>query len=272
LSRPDTFPRAEPLSPGLSAALNRSRERLGRFGRQVCWYPEVPSTNDLAASLAEHGAPEGATVVADAQTAGRGRHGRAWCSPPGAGLYVSVVLRPHARSLPLVTIAAGVAVVEGIRAATGLGTALKWPNDVMVPGRANGGAAKLAGILAESASSHVVLGFGINVRPAAYPPDVAARAVSLEGELGRPIDRDALLVECLAGLATRYDDLQCGRQAAVLDAWRSYARPLLGARVEWDRADGLGRGIAEDVDPSGALLVRTQSGMVRVISGEVRWT
>jgi BirA family biotin operon repressor/biotin-[acetyl-CoA-carboxylase] ligase len=146
----------------------------------------------------------------------------------------------------------------------------------MVPGAANRGAAKCAGILVEASSSGgaalqgCVVGFGINVSPAPYPPDVAARATSLERELGRVVDRGTLLVECLAALRARYDDVQ-RRAGAVLDAWRVHARPMLGRPVEWDARDGLRHGIAEDVDGSGALLVRAEDGTVRVMAGEVRW-
>lgn len=234
------------------------------------WYDEVASTNDVAMACAERGADAGLVIVADSQTAGRGRHGRQWCSPPGAGLYVSMVLRPEPRAVPLLTIAAGVGLADAIRAAAGLSPALKWPNDVYV------GIRKLAGILAESGSSsagvaHVVLGFGINLRPAAYPTEVAARATSLAFELGRDVDRGVLLVECLAALAARYDALQAGNTGVILDAWRGYARPLLGRVVECDAREGRLRGIAEDVDESGALLVRTGEGIARVMSGEVRW-
>jgi BirA family biotin operon repressor/biotin-[acetyl-CoA-carboxylase] ligase len=158
-------------------------------------------------------------------------------------------------------------------------TALKWPNDVMIPASLGRRAAKLAGILVEASSSGgsavlrgCILGFGINVGPAPHPPDVAPRATSLERELGRTVDRGTLLIECLAALGARYDDLQRHRAAGVLDAWRAYARPMLGREVEWDTRDGVCHGVAEDVDEAGALLVRTPEGTVRVIAGEVRWT
>lgn len=276
MSQPDAFPRPQPLPPELAAALAGAADRLGRFSRDVRWYAEVSSTNDLAAALAEHGGAEGSVVIADAQTAGRGRHARRWSSPAGSGLYVSVVLRPSPHAVSLLTIAVGVALVEGIRLATGLTTALKWPNDVMVPA-AQGPATKLAGILVEASSSGgdalqgCVLGFGINVSRAPYPPEVAARATSLEHELGRTVDRGTLLVECLAALEARYDDIQSDRGSGVLDAWRAYARPMLRRAVEWHTRDGVRQGIAEDVDGSGALLVRAHDGIVRVMSGEVRW-
>ena len=277
MNLPDTFQRPQALPPDLAAAVAGASTRLGRFGADLRWYAEVASTNDLASALAEHGVAEGAVVIADAQTAGRGRHGRRWSSPAGSGLYVSVLLRPHVHTMPLLTIGAGVAVVEGIHAATGLMPALKWPNDVLIPAALKGCAAKLAGILVEASSfgdgalHGCVLGFGINVSPASYPADVAARATSLERELGRTVDRGTLLVECLAALDARYDDLQCGRAAGVLDRWRAYARPTLGRVVECDTRNGVQKGVAENLDESGALLVRTGDGTVRVISGEVRW-
>jgi BirA family transcriptional regulator, biotin operon repressor / biotin---[acetyl-CoA-carboxylase] ligase len=259
------------LPPELAEALARATSRLVRFNPDVRWYAEASSTNDIAAAVAEQGGAEGSVVIADAQAAGRGRHGRTWSSPAGGGLYVSVVLRPHEHAMQLLTIAAGVALVEGIQAATGLATALKWPNDVMIPAAVRGRDAKLAGILAEGGPSHVVLGFGINVSPAPYPADVAARATSLERELGRRVDRGALLIECLVALAARYDDVQRSHASGVLDAWRAHARPMLGRAVEWDARDGVRQGVAEGVDGSGALLVRSGDGTVRVISGEVRW-
>ena len=249
---------------------NSPKSIPGLISWQVHRHERVTSTNDLAARLAEQGAPEGCVVVAEAQSAGRGRHGRAWSSPAGAGLYVSTVLRPRSEVVGLVTIAAGVAIAEAIQAATGLDPTLKWPNDVFVGGR------KLAGILAEAGSSpagahHVVLGFGINVLPAAFPPDVASRATSLEGELGRPIDRALLFNACLDRLASRYGDLHQGRLLSVVDAWRARAAPMLGRRVEWEAGHTHACGIAESIDETGALLIRTDKGIVRVISGEVRW-
>jgi BirA family biotin operon repressor/biotin-[acetyl-CoA-carboxylase] ligase len=251
----------------VSEPLARAADRLGPFAQPLLWYATVPSTNDVAARLAERGAPEGCVVAANAQSAGRGRQGRAWASPPGAGLYVSTVLRPGPDAIRAVTIAAGVAVADGIEAATGLQVALKWPNDVYA------GERKMAGVLAEAADglAHVILGIGINVMPAAYPPDVAARATSLEEELGRAVDRGLLLAECLVALAARYADLQSGRIAAVIEGWRRRAAPTLGRRVRWDAAGAVAEGVAEDIDQTGALVVRTRTGIVSVTAGEVVW-
>lgn len=263
------YPRTQPLPDEFVEPLARAGDRLGLFTRQMLWYPEAPSTNDLAATLAERGAREGCVVVADAQSAGRGRQGRSWASPAGAGLYVSTVLRPSQQALPLLTIAAGVAVAQGIHVATGLVPDLKWPNDVFINGR------KAAGVLAEATSSaagtSVVLGFGINVSPAAFPPEVAARATSLEAELGRGVDRGLLLAECLCSLAARYQELQGGRTDAVVNAWRGRAASMRGRPVQWNAAGAVHEGLADTIDEDGALMVRTNTGLARITAGEVTW-
>jgi len=261
---PDPFT-VSALPEELESALGAAAGRLGPFGRRILWHPETSSTNDVAAVFAERGADEGLVVVADYQSAGRGRLGRAWISPPGAGLYVSIVLRPTARALPLLTIAAGVAVAEAVAVATGLDLQLKWPNDVHIGGR------KLAGILAEGAAQHVVLGIGINVLLASYPRDVADRATSIEAELGRPPDRGVLLAECLSSLAKWYRVLTEQGGRPVVEAWRLRAASTLGRRVEWEAGPATRRGLAENIDEAGALLVRSGSELVPITSGVVRW-
>ena len=249
----------------VAGALAHAGDRLGIFARRTLWYDEVGSTNDVAGALADRGAEEGVVVIADRQTAGRGRLGRSWASPAGAGIYVSVILRPSSDAAALLTIAAGVAIADGIESATGLRVHLKWPNDVQVEGR------KLAGILAEGAAQHVVLGVGINVLPAAFPPDVAARATSLEGELGRPVERGLVLAECLASLAARYGQLHDEGGHRLLAAWRRRAVSTLGRRVEWESGGSRHVGQAEDIDEDGALVVKSGPEVVRIRSGEVRW-
>ena len=258
-------------------AIEAARPRLGRLGTSFLFLPTTGSTNDVAATLLQSAsAVDGAVVIADAQTAGRGRRGREWFSPPGSGLYVSVILTPGRaradgpRATALLTLAAGVALSEGVEAATGLRVALKWPNDLYVSTR------KLAGILAEAASSQVpgspiVLGYGINIGAAAYPPELGDRATSLESELGRPVDRAHVCVETLAALARRYDDLLEGRFDAILDAWRAKAPAGVGARVSWTTMEGPREGITAGLDDQGALLVTVADHTERLIAGEVRW-
>ncbi len=279
-----------PVPGDVEEALVRAEGRLGPMAHHVVWFWDVSSTNDVAARLADAGCAEGAVVVADAQSRGRGRHGRSWASPAGAGLYASIVLRPPARAVPLLTLAAGLAVSDGIRAASGLETCVKWPNDVHAVRRDTlrtdtlrtgtpadcGPGRKIAGLLAEAGSiaagvQHVVLGVGINIATASYPPELAERATSLELELGRRIDRGLLLAECLAAIWARYAALRDGDGRAMLDAWRDRARPTWGRAVEWNAGAAIRRGRARDVDEGGALLVETVAGLETVLAGPVRW-
>ena len=236
------------------------------------FFPTIGSTNDVAIATAR----EGVAVVAEQQTAGRGRRGHVWFSPPGSGLYASIVLTPAraridpARATTLLTIAVGVGVSEGIEAATGLRTDLKWPNDVFVHGR------KLAGILAEACAAagavqHVVAGYGINVGVSAYPPEVRDRATSLESELGRAVDRYVVLAETLASIAARYDDLLDGRFDAILDAWRARAPLAQGATVRWTDSSGAHQGVTAGIDEQGALLVKVGDRIERIVAGELTW-
>lgn len=212
----------------------------------------------------------GSVVVADHQSAGRGRRGHTWFSPPGSGLYVSVVLAPATarvdppRATMLLTLAAGVAIAEGVEAATGLAADLKWPNDLLASGK------KLCGILAEG-GANVVLGYGINVLESAFPPELRDRATSLQTELGRVVERDAVLDETLAALSRRYDDLVDGRFDAILDAWRRRAPRASGARVTWTTIEGTHSGITAGIDDRGALLVRIEDRVERIVSGELSW-
>lgn len=269
----------EPLPTDFGEALARVAGRLGGLGSPIVYFSTIGSTNDVASALAAGGDREGAVVIADAQTAGRGRRGRAWFSPPGAGLYVSVVLAPararHGsdRSTALVTLAAGVALAEAIERVTGLAPAIKWPNDLLI------GRRKLAGILAEGVAGQaqgsglqsVVLGYGLNVGPAAYPAELGERVTSLESELGRPIDRAALCAETLAAIAARYHDLLEARFDAILDAWRTRSPASRGARVSWETPKGAQSGTTAGVDDMGALLVRVGDRTERLVAGEIQW-
>ena len=274
-NRPDLLHDALAAPDDVRVELARVRDRRGAIGERLHWLASTGSTNDVAAQLAELGAGEGTTVVAETQTAGRGRHGRTWFSPPGAGLYVSVVLRPagelaNENPAALLTLASGVAVAEALRAVTGLPAEIKWPNDVLV------GRRKLAGILAEASAlggvlQHVVLGIGVNLQTANGPPELASRMTSLEAETGRPPDAALVLAEILAAVAERYAVLRGGRFVAILTAWRALAPALPAAPVEWDSPRGVVRGRAEGIDERGALLVKVGDRVERVLAGEVRW-
>ncbi|MFO7693031.1 MAG: biotin--[acetyl-CoA-carboxylase] ligase [Vicinamibacterales bacterium] len=266
----------------IADALSASRDRRGGFGRPLFYFPAIGSTNDVAARLAGGGAPEGTTVAAEAQTSGRGRLGRTWFSPQGAGLYVSIVIRPDPGARPragvaaapglpaAVTLASGVALAEAIRETTGLQAEIKWPNDLVFERR------KLAGILAEASAQgaeleYVILGFGVNIRPVTYPPDVAARATSIEAELGRRIDRGLLLARALEHVSAWREALRRGSIGGVLDRWRRLSPSAVGARVEWRAPGGTVSGRTAGLDHDGALLVDRGGRIERVVAGEVIW-
>ena len=234
------------------------------------YHAAVASTNNLAMQLALRGAPEGTAVQAGRQTAGRGRFGRQWFSPPDAGLYLSVIARPdrEPRSWSLLTLAAGVAAAEAIEATTGLRCDLKWPNDLVIgrPWR------KLGGVLCESTERAVVIGVGLNLRAAAYPPEIADRATAIEVELGREIDASALSGALMRSLQAALAQLRAGAHDQICDAWRMRARAGLDGRaVRWGQEGNERRGRARDIDADGALLVEAEGRVVRVIAGEVTW-
>ncbi len=231
-------------------------------------YPIVGSTNDRLKERARSGAPEWTVVVADKQTAGRGRRGRRWASPPG-NLYLSVLLRPSSPAASVLPLAAGVAIAEAL-APLGVVAALKWPNDVLV------GARKLAGVLAEASSSAsglewMVMGIGVNLDPRGMPDELRATATSLEAEIGHPGSREELAAAVLARLTVWYHALIGTGPASLLDAWRSRSVGWWGKPVEARSGDQVMRGVARDVDERGALLLDLEDGSRRaILSGEVQ--
>lgn len=251
-------------------------EGLGtqRFGRQVLYRESVGSTNDLAKEMAREGAPEGLLVIADEQTAGRGRLGRSWTTPRGSALAMSVVLRPAfpAHHAHRITLAAAVAVAEAVGEAAGLPVGIKWPNDLLLSGR------KFCGILTEMEAEqesirHVICGIGINVNleEQELPPELRGIATSLRVERGAALKRAALARAVLERLESAYDLVAAGRYPSLLDRWRRLS-VTLGQPVSVTAVDGSSSltGVAEDLDPEGALLVRTSGGLLhRVVAGEV---
>ncbi len=218
----------------------------------------VASTNDLAAALRDAGAAGRTAVVADAQTAGRGRVGRRFASPPG-GLYVSVLLDARAEDLPAAVVAlSAVATAQAIDHCTGAQARIKWPNDVWIDGK------KVAGVLLESSNADlpVVVGIGVNIRgvPDDLPPDVRAGTGALN-EVGAPVERDALL-RCLLG---RIDAWQTTLRSAtgrseLESAWHDRLA-LLGARVRCTYAGRDVTGVLEDVSLDDGLCIRDGGGV-----------
>jgi len=244
--------------------------------------PSVGSTNDRLKQRARAGAPAWTVVVADRQTAGRGRQGRRWSSPAG-NLHLSVLLRPDppAARWSVLPLLAGVAVAEAL-AEEGLEVRLKWPNDIVAGTAATSGligcGRKLGGILAEAASSaegleSVVIGVGVNVavRPADLPPDVASSVTSIADELGHGIDRLVVAAAVLARLRVWYHALARDGPRVVQAAWRARALPWWGRAVEARSGERHLRGIARDLDEGGALILELEDGTRAVLhSGEVR--
>ena len=234
------------------------------FGREVFFRAETGSTNDDAREAAAQGVAHGAVFLADAQTAGRGRLGRRWHSPPGASLYLSILLRPNAiaRDMALLPLAAGLAVAEAVDAvAPSLDARIKWPNDVLIGGR------KVAGVLVEGALrgerfQHVVVGIGVNTNGERPPEDLAGAATTLSAELGRAVARRELLAALLARFEARYEALDLGDAASVVRAVN--ARCLsLGRRVSVGHLVG----VARAVEPDGGLRIDLVDGASRVVHG-----
>jgi len=258
----------------LAAALAQSAHELGPFAA-LRYVGDVESTNDVALTLATAGPTEGASVLGGRQRAGRGRRGQSWFSPPGAGVYLSILVRPPEThvSLGFVTLGAGVAVARAVRQVSGLVVELKWPNDIVIgrPWR------KLGGVLCEAAScgpkvETIVVGIGLNVLTTSYPPELTAKATALESELGRAVDAAGLVVEILRQVKTVMGHLHAGDAAVIRREWRLVGGAGLGgAAVQWRNGDRLNRGRAWDIDVDGALLVDVGGRRERVVSGDVTW-
>jgi len=245
------------------------------LARQIHWLEETGSTNDVAHELARAGAVHGTVVVAEGQTHGRGRHGRAFFSPRYRNLYTSIVLRPelHVSEAPTLVLAAAVAVADAVALAVDDRDAvqIKWPNDVLLGGR------KACGILMELASeatrvAHLVLGIGVNlnVEPEAFPEEFRAVATSVAAQRGAPVDR-AAFARSLYGILESVLDLhaQAGF-AAVRPRFEARFR-MAGRRVRVQDVGGpVIEGRADGIDVDGALLVRGARGHVRrVLAGDV---
>jgi BirA family biotin operon repressor/biotin-[acetyl-CoA-carboxylase] ligase len=240
------------------------------LGHVLHFYEELPSTSERAKELAEEGAAHGEVVIAEAQTAGRGRRGRTWVSPARKNLYLSVVLRPDLppQRAPELTLLGSVAVCEVVREA-GVDAAIKWPNDILT------GSRKLAGILTEMAADPdriqwVVLGVGVNLNavPEDFPPELQEEATSLLIARGGPVPRALFAAALLARLEAWLERHAEEGFRPIREAWRALSGTL-GRQVRVASRDAEIVGVAEDIDDAGALLVRTSAGVVRVLAGDV---
>jgi BirA family transcriptional regulator, biotin operon repressor / biotin---[acetyl-CoA-carboxylase] ligase len=242
------------------------------IGRDIRVFEETTSTNDVVERLARDGVREGVVVFAEAQTKGRGRLGRKWISPPGKGLWFSVLLRPALppQAATQLTVAAATALSRAIQQVAEVKPQIKWPNDILIGGK------KTAGVLTELSAeldriNHIVLGIGVdvNLNASDLPADLRSVATSLKIETGAPIRRADLAAALLRELDRDYG-LICGGQFAKLcDEWEEQC-VTLGQRVKIRIGNRVITGQAEALDENGALLLRTEHGRLeRIMGGDV---
>lgn len=248
------------------------RTRVFGAGEIIC-HSETDSTNLQAMKLAASGAPEGTVVIAEKQTRGRGRKGRSWFSPEGAGIYISLILRPvmPPDEAPRITLVTGVALAEAILAITALPARIKWPNDILVEG------GKLAGILTEISTDmdkidHVVVGVGININlpEESIEEGIRGKATSLLMETGRLHSRVEVARAFLAQFEAWYDVLRTEGFNKVRTRWKELSDSL-GKRVTVDMIGKTRTGEFMDIDSEGVLILRDEHGLIhRIVSGDVR--
>lgn len=244
---------------------------MSELAPQIVRFDSLPSTNLEAVRRAIEGAAEGLCVVASEQTAGRGRLQRRWISPKGAGLYLSVVLRPriHQSSWPLITLAAAIAVHDALNEAYSLRTDIKWPNDVLSNSR------KICGILAETVDTTegraLVLGIGINLTSSAFPPELQEIATSVEIETGEVPDLEIILRHLMIALERRYEMLQSVRGAEeILREWSDRSSYASGKRIRVANGQEVLEGTTRGLENDGALRVQTDEGEIRIVrTGDV---
>jgi BirA family biotin operon repressor/biotin-[acetyl-CoA-carboxylase] ligase len=241
----------------------------GALGGPIVHLDVTGSTNDRARELALAGAPAGTVVVAEEQSAGRGRQGRSWLAPRGSALTLSAVLRPTAELLPLLPLACALAVCEACEAISPVSCAIKWPNDVLIGGR------KVAGILIESrpGDGWAVVGIGLNVdlSEEELDPELRDTATSLLIASGAPAGRDRALTELFEGLA-RWTGLRASDAHRLLGAYRE-RDALLGRAISWQSHDGAKQGTAAGIDDRGNLVAFADDETQYVLdAGEVHLT
>jgi BirA family transcriptional regulator, biotin operon repressor / biotin---[acetyl-CoA-carboxylase] ligase len=241
------------------------------FGRRIFHFFKVDSTNNMAMRLGDEGEIHGALVIAEEQTAGRGRAGRAWNSERSAGIYMSVLLRPLVPPFqtPLLTLAAGLAAREAIAQETGLSPDIRWPNDILL------GRAKVCGILTEMRAEpdrihYAVVGIGINVNQSHMPDELADIATSLRIATGRTHSRVELLIRLLRQLERYYNIFSSEGPGPILKRFAEVSSYCQGKRVLIRTAGETFEGVTAGLEPNGVLRVRKKNGHVEpVISGDV---
>lgn len=251
------------LSPD---AMRRSL-KTSLIGQEIIYHDTIPSTMDAAKQAIGEGASEGTVVVANHQTAGRGRLNREWLSVPGGSILLSIILYPNLEILPRLTIAACLAVSRTIEKVTGLQPTIKWPNDVLVGGR------KVSGILSESdvageTVNYAIVGIALNVNlDTSAMPDISGTATSLKQALGREVSRQQVLTALLQEFEELYLTLRRGE--SIQREWLQRLETL-GKNVSVRCGDEVQEGYAESVDETGNLIVRLPDGTrITITAGDV---
>ena len=255
----------------LTPDLLRKRMKGKLFGKRVYHFFKTDSTNRVAMELGYAGEPEGAVILAEEQTAGRGRSGRSWHSERGAGLYVTLLLRPRLSPVqaPLLTMLAGLSAHSAIQAQTGLSAELKWPNDILMDGK------KVGGILTEMHAEptqvrFVIVGIGINTNQEKFPGDIASVATSLRKESGRTHSRLELLVRLLNEFESDYNRFLREGTRYVVDRFERVSSFANGKRVRVETGFETYFGTTAGLTSDGLLQVKREEGPVTmVVAGDV---
>jgi len=245
-----------------------------RFSRRIHHFFRIDSTNNVALALAADGEPHGALVLAEEQTAGRGRLGRSWYSEKASGIYLSLILRPQlaVQQAPLLTLVAGLAARDAVVEATGLAVDIRWPNDLLVNGK------KFCGILTEMQAEadrvrHVVVGIGVNVNHTRIPAELESIATSLQLAGGRPCSRLELVAGLLRAFDGYYNSLLNDGAAPLIARFGEVSSYAQGKRVRVTAPREEFIGTTAGLDSMGCLLIRRDDGeVVPVLAGDIRET
>lgn len=235
--------------------------------RRIEWFATIDSTMFEAGRLAAAGAPSGTVIGADKQTAGQGRHGRSWHSEPESGLYVSVILRRQLApaTLPVITLALGLATQEAILKSTGVVCDLRWPNDVLI------GSKKCAGILTQLEASAIIAGIGINVNHSSFPAELSDIATSLRVASGSLQSREQLLAGLLGSIDAYCDLLESHGRESIIEMFARASSYVSGRRVCVDQEGSSIEGVTAGLNHSGFLILHGDDGRSSVIvAGGVR--
>ena len=254
----------------LAPDMLKQRLKGSLFGKHIYHFFKTDSTNRVALELGHSGEPEGAVVIAEEQTAGRGRAGRKWLSERASGIYVTLLLRPKLAPVqaPVLTILAGLSAHAAVREVTGLDVDLKWPNDLMIEGK------KLGGILTEmhaepSQVRFVIVGIGLNVNQEKFPADLSM-ATSLRSQTGKVHSRMEVLVRLLRGFESDYNRFLREGVGSVVERFESVSSYARGKRVRVNNGSDSYAGVTAGLGPEGLLQVQREDGRVTaVISGDV---